>query len=78
MTEMRLGYIGLGTMGAAMAENLIRAGYAMTVWNRTLSKAQRFVALGAKLAESPADVARHSDLVFVNVSDTPDVLEVVL
>ena len=78
MTAMRLGYIGLGTMGAAMAENLIKAGYAMTVWNRTLSKAERFVALGAKLAESPADVARQSDIVFVNVSDTPDVLEVVL
>ena len=78
MTEMRLGYIGLGTMGAAMAENLIRAGYAMTVWNRTQSKADRLVAMGAKLAELPADVARHSDIVFVNVSDTPDVLEVVL
>lgn len=78
MTEMRLGYIGLGTMGAAMAENLIRAGFAMTVWNRTPSKADRLVAMGAKLAESPADVARNSDVVFVNVSDTPDVLEVVL
>ena len=78
MTAMRLGYIGLGTMGAAMAENLIRAGYAMTVWNRTQSKADRFVAMGAKMAESPADVARQSDIVFVNVSDTPDVLEVVL
>lgn len=78
MTEMRLGYIGLGTMGAAMTENLIKAGFSMTVWNRTRSKADRFVAMGAKVAESPADVARNSDLVFVNVSDTPDVLEVVL
>ncbi len=78
MTAMRLGYIGLGTMGAAMAENLMKAGFPITVWNRTLSKADRFVAMGAKLAGSPADVARNSDLVFVNVSDTPDVLEVVL
>lgn len=78
MTAMRLGYIGLGTMGAAMAENLMKAGFPMTVWNRTQSKADRFVAMGAKLAGSPADVARNSDLVFVNVSDTPDVLEVVL
>ncbi len=50
----------------------------MTVWNRTLNKAVRVVAMGATLAESPADVARQSDIVFVNVSDTPDVLEVVL
>lgn len=78
MTAMRLGYIGLGTMGAAMAENLMKAGFPISVWNRTLSKADRFVAMGAKLAGSPADVARNSDLVFVNVSDTPDVLEVVL
>jgi len=65
-------------MGGAMAENLIKAGYPLTVYNRTVSKAERFVALGAQLAESPAEVARRSEVVFVNVSDTPDVLEVVL
>jgi 2-hydroxy-3-oxopropionate reductase len=74
----RIGYIGLGTMGGAMAENLIKAGYPLTVYNRTVSKAERFIALGAQLAESPAEVARRSEVVFVNVSDTPDVLEVVL
>ncbi len=78
MTTTRIGYIGLGTMGGAMAENLIKAGYPLTVYNRTVSKAERFVALGAQLAESPAEVARRSEVVFVNVSDTPDVLEVVL
>lgn len=78
MTTTRIGYIGLGTMGGAMAENLIKAGYTLTVYNRTVSKARRFIALGAQLAESPAEVARRSEVVFVNVSDTPDVLEVVL
>ena len=78
MTTTRIGYIGLGTMGGAMAENLIKAGYPLTVYNRTVSKAERFIALGAQLAESPAEVARRSEVVFVNVSDTPDVLEVVL
>lgn len=78
MTMTRIGYIGLGTMGSAMAENLIKAGYPLTVYNRTVSKAERFIALGAQLAESPAEVARRSEVVFVNVSDTPDVLEVVL
>ena len=77
MTTMRLGYIGLGTMGEAMAENLIRAGYSLTVYNRTTSKAERLLDLGASLAESPAEVARKSELVFMNVSDTPDVLEIV-
>lgn len=78
MTTTRIGYIGLGTMGGAMAENLIKAGYPLTVYNRTVTKAERFIALGAQLAESPAEVARRSEVVFVNVSDTPDVLEVVL
>lgn len=78
MTTTRIGYIGLGTMGGAMAENLIKAGYRLTVYNRTVSKAERFVVLGAQLAESSAEVARRSEVVFVNVSDTPDVLEVVL
>ncbi|MDD4041874.1 MAG: NAD(P)-dependent oxidoreductase [Anaerolineaceae bacterium] len=77
MTTTRIGYIGLGTMGGAMAENLIRAGYDLTVYNRTASKAERFLGLGALLAETPAEVARRSEVVFVNVSDTPDVQEVV-
>ena len=38
MTKIRIGYIGLGTMGGAMAENLIRAGYSLNVYNRTVSK----------------------------------------
>ncbi len=78
MTKIRLGYIGLGTMGGAMAENLANAGYRLTVYNRTASKAERFLELGAHLAENPAEVARRSEVVFVNVSDTEDVLEVVL
>ena len=77
MTTMRLGYIGLGTMGGAMAENLIRAGYSLTVYNRTTSKAERLLDLGASLAESPAEVARKSELVFMNFTDTTDVLEIV-
>ena len=78
MTKIRLGYIGLGTMGGAMAENLAKAGYRLTVYNRTASKAERFLEMGAHLAENPAEVARRSEIVFVNVSDTADVLEVVL
>lgn len=70
----RLGFIGLGIMGRGMAANLIEAGHQPTVWNRTPSKAE---GLDARLVDSPQAVGRESDIVFVCVSDTPDVDEVV-
>jgi len=69
----RIGFIGLGTMGAAMAANLARAGAAPTVWNRTPGRAEALLELGAHEAESPAAVAAASDVVVICVSDTPDV-----
>ncbi|MDH3189723.1 MAG: NAD(P)-dependent oxidoreductase [Acidimicrobiia bacterium] len=69
----RLGFIGLGIMGSGMANNLIKAGHSLTVWNRTPEKAANLQ--GAEVAESVADLARTSDLVFLCVSDTPDVEE---
>jgi len=72
-----IGFVGLGIMGHAMAENLIRAGFDTVVWNRTASKADDLVALGATVASSPRDVARSADIVMVCVSDTPDVEAVV-
>jgi 3-hydroxyisobutyrate dehydrogenase len=73
----RIGYIGLGIMGSAMAENLIKNGFEVTVWNRTPGKAARLRELGAKWADSPAEVARHVEAVCVNVTDTKDVEEVI-
>lgn len=70
----RLGYIGLGTMGRAMASHLISAGHQVTVWNRTRSKTD---GLPAKVADSPQELGPEADVVFVCVSDTPDVEEVV-
>lgn len=71
-----LGYIGLGIMGAPMAQNLIKAGYPLVVFNRTAAKAQPLIDAGATLAESPADVvARGASIIFINVTDTPDVQE---
>src|SRR6187401_1275674 len=63
-------------MGAAMAANIRRAGFPLTVWNRTPDRAAELVTLGATEAASAADVARASDIVVVCVSDTPDVEEV--
>lgn len=70
----RLGFIGLGIMGRGMTRNLIEAGHRVTVWNRTPSKAE---GLEAQVVDSPQAVGPESDIVFVCVSDTPDVEEVV-
>jgi 3-hydroxyisobutyrate dehydrogenase len=78
MKETRVGFIGLGIMGAPMAMNVLKAGYPLTVWNRTASKGEALRKAGAAWAESPADVARKSDVVITIVSDTPDVEEVIL
>lgn len=69
----RIGFVGLGTMGAAMAANLARAGFGLTVWNRTPGRAPELDELGAVRASTPAEVAAASDVVVVCVSDTPDV-----
>jgi 3-hydroxyisobutyrate dehydrogenase len=63
-------------MGLFMASNLARAGFPLTVWNRTASRADDVVALGATLAETPADVARASDIVVACLTDSPQVEEV--
>ena len=75
---MRIGFIGLGTMGARMAERLIQAGHDVVVHNRTRSKEEPLAALGAGRAASPAACAANRDLVITIVSDTPDVQAVVL
>ncbi|MBX7214107.1 MAG: NAD(P)-dependent oxidoreductase [Thermoflexales bacterium] len=69
----KIGFLGLGIMGRGMARNLIKAGFDVTVWNRTPARTDEFVAAGARAGESPAAVARACDIVFVCVSDTPDV-----
>ncbi len=74
----RVGFIGLGIMGRGMAHNLLKAGFDVCVWNRTAARMDAVVAAGAAAASSPADVAAHSDIIFICVSDTPDVEAVVL
>lgn len=70
----RLGFIGLGIMGRGMTANLVDAGHQVTVWNRTRGKAD---GLDVTVADSPTNAGSGSDIVFVCVSDTPDVEEVV-
>lgn len=70
---MMIGFIGLGIMGTPMSLNLIRAGYSLTVYNRTREKCEALKEAGAKIADSPADVATSSDVIVTIVTDTPDV-----
>lgn len=63
------GFLGLGIMGNAMAENLIKAGFDVTVWNRSTDKCSQLVALGAKQGESPKAVAQACDITIAMVSD---------
>lgn len=74
----RIGFIGLGIMGRGMANNLLKAGFTLTVWNRTASRMDTFVEAGAKAGSSPADVAANSDIIITCVSDTPDVERVIM
>jgi 3-hydroxyisobutyrate dehydrogenase len=74
----RVGLIGLGIMGKPMARNLLKAGFALTVYNRTTSKADDLRGEGAAVASTPADVAAVSDVIITMVTNSPDVEEVVL
>ncbi len=74
----RVGFIGLGIMGRAMAGNIQKAGYALTVFNRTSQRCEPFAQAGAKVSPTPAALAAECDVIVSCVSDTPDVLDVIL
>ncbi len=69
-----LGFIGLGIMGSGMANNLLKAGHSLTVWNRTPSRTDAVP--GAEIATDAAALAERTDVLFLCVSDTPDVDEI--
>lgn len=69
----RIAFIGLGQMGAPMAQRLLRAGHAVQVWNRTASKGEALVREGAVAARSPREAAQDAALAITMVS-SPDVL----
>jgi 2-hydroxy-3-oxopropionate reductase len=74
----KVGYIGLGIMGRPAALNLVNAGYPLWVYARRPEMMQPLTDTGATACDSSATVAAESDIVFTNVSDTHDVVEVVL
>ncbi|XP_010526434.1 PREDICTED: probable 3-hydroxyisobutyrate dehydrogenase-like 1, mitochondrial [Tarenaya hassleriana] len=77
-SNTRVGWIGTGVMGRSMCGHLISAGFAVTVFNRTISKAQQLLDMGGKLADSPRAVAAQSDVVFSIVGYPSDVRHVLL
>lgn len=72
----KIGFIGLGVMGAPMAANLLRKGYLVTVYNRTPGKADELVALGAEIAATPAQAVSGSELVITMVSNDDSIRDV--
>lgn len=73
MTAQRLGYIGPGIMGKPMVEHLLAAGYPITVFARRAEQRQALTESGWNVVDSPAEVAKQADIIFICVSDTPDV-----
>lgn len=69
----RVAFIGLGIMGGPMAGHLLAGGHALTVNTRTRSRADQLISRGATWADSPADAAAQADVVFICVTDSPDV-----
>lgn len=65
----KIAFIGTGIMGAGMAHNLLKAGYSLTVWNRTAAKAQPLVEAGARWVTSPAAAAAEADIIISIVGD---------
>lgn len=75
---LRVGFLGLGAMGAPMACNLHQAGLLQAVWNRTRSRAETLAAeLGVAAPEDPAELARSCEVIVLCVSADPDVLELI-
>lgn len=74
----KIGFVGMGIMGRPMAQNLIKAGHEVTVYNRTSARTEEAVRAGARRALSPAECAEGNEIVISIVTDSPDVEEVLL
>jgi len=75
---MKIAFIGLGIMGSSMAANLLHAGHELSVWNRSSAKAAGLVQKGARLAPTPAEAARHSEVTFTMLTNPEAVADVAL
>jgi 3-hydroxyisobutyrate dehydrogenase len=76
--KTKVGVIGLGLMGNPMAKNILKAGFPVTVYNRTSSKTAELKKLGALVAKSPAELAKHVDVVITMVTAPKDVKQILI
>jgi len=76
LVKPAVGLIGLGLMGKPMGANLLKAGFPLTVWNRTRAKTEDLARQGAKVAGSPREAAASSDVLLTIVSDPPALEEI--
>jgi 3-hydroxyisobutyrate dehydrogenase len=76
MNTLKIGWIGLGNMGNPMVQNLLKAGYSVTVFNRSKDKEVPLIALGATSATSPKELIETCDLVITMLSNDAAVKEV--
>jgi 3-hydroxyisobutyrate dehydrogenase-like beta-hydroxyacid dehydrogenase len=75
---MKVGFIGLGNMGSAIARNLIKMGHTLTVYNRTRSRAEPFASLGSRIAETPNEAAAEAEVLITMLADDAAVEAVIL
>lgn len=75
---MRIGFIGLGSMGAGMASNLVRGGHEVTVWNRSTHATKPLVELDATVADSPVEAAREAEVLHSMLANDEAISEVIL
>src|SRR3979411_2820639 len=73
ISKPRIGFVGLGIMGQPMARNALKAGFPVTVTNRTLAKAEALKTAGATVVKTPREVAERSDIVVTMVTNAPEV-----
>ena len=78
LNKEKIGFIGLGIMGLPMASNLMKDGFDLVVYNRTLSKCTQLEDKGAVVAKNPADVAKNAKVIITMVTDSPDVENLLL
>src|SRR3984885_12294608 len=75
---MKVGFLGLGSMGRVMARNLIKAGHSLTVYNKTQSRAEELASLGAKVARTPGQAASDAEAIITMVADDAAIESIVL
>src|ERR671927_1296360 len=76
MKKLHVGWIGLGNMGTPISKNLLKAGFPITVYNRTKEKEKELIEAGAASADSPQQVAEACDVIFTMVSNDDAVKEI--